>query len=455
MAQCMTQLKARCAGMTRVPRHLASRRSAYLPAATAHYSSWSSSAAVAAAPMEVDVAAPPVPVRREIDQRTRLTARRAQTPLSIEQCVKLGQSLSHRSLLKNLIFLNRELPVRFSRRILELDRLPRELKDTHPFISLSNNYMTSFEDLIRFSDNSQLSFLSPSVDEPEQLYFETEESTQRAVQQEYMKLLQATASRHKQDMVHMAYGISLFKYYMNQRGGGVVSDEIQEFLNSFNRGRLGIRIMIGHHLALQNQLLCPQSAPSNARRGTGISAAQKRKVGIIDPFCDIEALIQEATQSAQFVFFQHYNTVFPPQVHIEHAKQPGGRNIRFPVVPALLHHILFELLKNSMRATAEFHGLDMESYPEIVIKLSASEKDGLIIQIKDQGGGMPTGKTVRPFDYMFTTASNTVCIDFPSILNAYARLFGGDLSISSIPGSGTEATINIRPLVEQIERSTD
>ncbi|KAG0251316.1 hypothetical protein DFQ27_008845 [Actinomortierella ambigua] len=486
MAHCMTLPQARYAGMSRASRLLAARRPTCLPAAAAYYVSWSNSAAIAApaaagTDMDMDASTSPTPVRRPIDQRTRLTAGRAQTPLSIEQCVKLGQSLSHRSLLKNLIFLNRELPVRFSKRILELDRLPRELKDTHPFISLSNNYTTTFDDLIRFSDNSQL-----SVDEPEQLYFETEESTQRAVQQEYMTLLQDTANRHKQDVVHMAHGISLFKYYVNQRGGGVVSDEIQEFLNSFNRGRLGIRIMIGHHLALQNQLLNPHSSSassSSPRRGTGLSAAQQRKVGIIDPLCDIEALVQEATQSAQFVFFQHYNTVFPPQVHIEHAKQPGGRNIRFPVVPALLHHILFELLKNAMRATAEFHGLEMESYPEIEIKLSASEKDGLIIQIKDQGGGFPTGKVIRPFDYMFTTASNTVCLDFPSILNAvqtkpqtsatnenlplcgfgfglatsrlYARLFGGDLSISSIPGSGTVATVNLRPLEEQIERSAD
>lgn len=31
---------------------------------------------------------------------------------------------------------------------------------------------------------------------------------------------------------------------------------------------------------------------------------------------------------------------------------------------------------------------------------------------------MPSGKATKPFDYMFTTASNTVCIDFPSIMTA-------------------------------------
>lgn len=97
--------------------------------------------------------------------------------------------------------------------------------------------------------------------------------------------------------------------------------------------------------------------------GLAVSTTNSKRVGIIEPQCDIEALINNATQSAQFVFFQHYNTVFPPNVHIQHSKDIGGQRVRFPVVPALLHHILFELLKNSMRATAEFHGLDKMSYP--------------------------------------------------------------------------------------------
>lgn len=35
--------------------------------------------------------------------------------------------------------------------------------------------------------------------------------------------------------------------------------------------------------------------------------------------------------------------------------------------------------------------------------------------------GMPQETLAHPFHYMFTTASNTVCIDFPSILNAVEK----------------------------------
>ncbi|KAF9128735.1 hypothetical protein BGW39_004796 [Mortierella sp. 14UC] len=413
--------------------------------------------------------------------RIKLTASRAQTPLSIAQCLMLGQTLNTRSLLKNLTFLNRELPVRFSKRIVELSNLPSVLRRTEPIMNLIKNYSTSFSELQTYSDNSRLWFLSPNTHHREELELDDNEAFQTAVHKEYADLLQNITNRHKQDVVYMAHGISLFKRYQISRSEP--SEEIQHFLNSFNRGRLGIRIMVGHHLALQNQLFHPTGESSSSSYLSVPSSAQSRRVGIIEPECDIEALIQNATHSAQFVFFQHYSTVFPPNVHIEHAKELGGKKVRFPVVPALLHHILFELLKNSMRATAEFHGLDKMSYPDIEIKLLSNSAGDLDIRIKDHGGGMPPEHIVKPFDYLFTTASSTVCIDFPSIMTAlekkpqssamgenlplcgfgfglatsklYARLFGGDLTLNSTAGSGTEATIQLRRLEDQVEQLDD
>ncbi|KAF9158536.1 [Pyruvate dehydrogenase (acetyl-transferring)] kinase isozyme 4 [Mortierella sp. AD010] len=93
---------------------------------------------------------------------------------------------------------------------------------------------------------------------------------------------------------------------------------------------------------------------------------------------------------------------------------------------------------------------------------------------------MPSSKEEKLFNYMFTTASSTVYLDFPSIMTAvekkpvnatmgenlplcgfgfglatsrlYARLFNGDLTIKSIIGNGTEATIRLTRLEDQIEQ---
>lgn len=92
-------------------------------------------------------------------QRIKLTASRAQTPLSIAQCLMLGHTLNNKSLLKNLTFLNRELPVRFSKRIVELSNLPNELRSTEPIVNLIKNYTISFNELQAYSDNSRLGYV--------------------------------------------------------------------------------------------------------------------------------------------------------------------------------------------------------------------------------------------------------------------------------------------------------
>ena len=44
----------------------------------------------------------------------------------------------------------------------------------------------------------------------------------------------------------------------------------------------------------------------------------------------------------------------------------GRLDLTFPYVPTHLHYIMLELLKNSMRATVEWHGTDAD-YPPIKV----------------------------------------------------------------------------------------
>lgn len=59
--------------------------------------------------------------------------------------------------------------------------------------------------------------------------------------------------------------------------------------------------------------------------------------------------------------------------------------IEMGYVPSHLHHICFELFKNSMRATIELHG---SVEPPPIKILMTKGKDNVCIKISDQGPGL-------------------------------------------------------------------
>ena len=60
----------------------------------------------------------------------------------------------------------------------------------------------------------------------------------------------------------------------------------------------------------------------------------------------------------------------------------------FSYIPSMLRHILFELLKNSMRATIEEHENDDELPPIKVVISDGDSNSDIIMKISDDGGGI-------------------------------------------------------------------
>ena len=149
----------------------------------------------------------------------------------------------------------------------------------------------------------------------------------------------------------------------------------------------------------------------------------------------------------------------------------GRTDLTFPYVPSHISYILVELLKNSMRATIESHGIDL--MPNIKIIIADGEKnEDVVIKVSDEGGGIPRSNMNRIWSYLFTTAD-------PSMLNAilnnddnvrdfdmqiplaglgyglpiarnYARYFGGDLTIMSMEAYGTDSYIYLSRLNDRV-----
>ncbi|KAJ3177655.1 hypothetical protein HDU87_004408 [Geranomyces variabilis] len=270
--------------------------------------------------------------------------------------------------------------------------------------------------------------------------------------------------------------------------------EVQAFLNRFHANRVGVRILIGHHLALSN----PQS-----RRFPN-------HIGIVCTQTDTIAVAQEAAEDAAEICEQNFDGVAPP-VNIVVNSDTANSSCELVYIPSHMHHILFELLKNSMRATmmkyypgssgAEGAGAEGDrngstttstlpsssssssssssassfssasssssapiSPPPVTITITPTPTQ-ITIRVSDTGCGIPRAQLANVMTYAYTTASGGKAanqqqpphftgseLEAPMagfgyglpLAKLYARYFKGDLAISSVYGMGTDVDLVLR-----------
>lgn len=166
---------------------------------------------------------------------------------------------------------------------------------------------------------------------------------------------------------------------------------------------------------------------------------------LFHPNCDVIQVAKEAAESAQHLCYRKY--MVTPEIKISGYPTFKSTHVDccIPYIPTHLYHMLFELLKNSLRAVVEFHGETAKDYPPITVDVYKAKED-LTIKISDQGGGIPRNDLPKLFNYLFTTAvppeeiPRTSMNEAPMaglgyglpITRLYARYFGGDLKIASI-----------------------
>lgn len=88
--------------------------------------------------------------------------------------------------------------------------------------------------------------------------------------------------------------------------------------------------------------------------------SRKDYVGIICTKTNLADMAQEAIDNAKFICEDYYGLFRGPEVHL-HCK----KDLEFMYVPSHLSHMLFELLKNSLRAVVEQYGTECDEYPPI------------------------------------------------------------------------------------------
>jgi|UPI000581A2B2 pyruvate dehydrogenase kinase 2/3/4 len=323
-------------------------------------------------------------------------------------------------------FLRRELPIRLAHRIRDLEGIPL-LKDMASIQLVRDLYVKSFLELLSF-----------------------DKLIQSAEQEEgFAALIENIYDRHSKVLVQMAQGAYEFRSAVRQEKGAdgfELQEETHRFLDRFYLDRIGIRVLIGQYLALRQPPV-------------------ENYVGIICSHTSPYEIVKRAIDDAAFMCTRKYGDA--PEVIMS-----GRLDLTFPYVPTHLHYIMLELIKNSMRATVEWHGIDSPEFPPIkVIIADGADNEDVVIKVSDEGGGIPRSNMGKIWSYLFTTADPAIQagmvgtagakgqgqdhgIDSPlaglgyglPISRSYCRYFGGDLSIMSMEGFGTDAFVYLTRL---------
>lgn len=333
------------------------------------------------------------------------------SPLSIKQFIDFGLSACQR---KSFVFLRKELPVRLANIMKEINLLPDNLLRM-PSVSMVNDwYVRSFSEILEF---------------------EKTDVTDKVLDR-FCQSLVKIRNRHTDVVQTMAQGVLELKesHKIDQQ----TENSIQYFLDRFYMSRISIRMLINQHTLL-----------------FGGQLNDSRRVGCIDPHCDLTGVVKDAYENAKFLCDQYY-LASPDLIIKEHNEPERGAPIRIVYVPSHLYHMLFELFKNSMRAVIEHHGSDAEHHPPIEVTIVRGKED-ICVKVSDQGGGIPRSNTDLLFNYMFSTAPQPPKSDTHTaplagygyglpISRLYARYFHGDLVLLSCDGYGTDTIIYMKAL---------
>ncbi|KAJ6719938.1 hypothetical protein OIU79_007542 [Salix purpurea] len=341
-----------------------------------------------------------------------------QTGVSLRYMMEFGSIPTERNLLISAQFLHKELPIRIARRAIELETLPYGLSEKPAVLKVRDWYLDSFRDMVSFPE------IKGTNDE-----------------KEFTQMIKAIKVRHNNVVPMMALGVQQLKKGLGPKIVYEDLDEIHQFLDRFYMSRIGIRMLIGQHVELHN----PNPPP--------------HCVGYIHTKMSPVEVAQNASEDARAICLQEYGSA--PAVNIY-----GDPNFTFPYVPTHLQLMVFELVKNSLRAVQERY-MDSDKVSPPVRIIVADGIEDVTIKVSDEGGGIARSGLPKIFTYLYSTAKNPLDEDCDlgtgeavtmagygyglPISRLYARYFGGDLQIISMEGYGTDAYLHLSRLGDSQE----
>ncbi|KAE8733181.1 dehydrogenase kinase [Hibiscus syriacus] len=147
-------------------------------------------------------------------------------------------------------------------------------------------------------------------------------------EKEFTHMIKAIKVRHNNVVPTMDLGVQQLKKGMDPKIIYEDLDEIHQFLDRFYMSRIGICMLIGQHVELHK----PNPSPY--------------VVGCIHTKMSPVEVARNASERARAICLREYGTA--PDIVIY-----GDPSFTFPYVPTHLQLMVFELVKNSLRAVQE------------------------------------------------------------------------------------------------------
>ncbi|KAI0081785.1 alpha-ketoacid dehydrogenase kinase [Panus rudis PR-1116 ss-1] len=328
------------------------------------------------------------------NKQLELYASRSAQRLTLRQLVFFGRSMNEERLIKSANYVRTELPVRIAHRLRDMQALPYVVVTQEGVAKVYELYWSAFEKFRRY----------PPINTLEE-------------NDAFCAFLGGLLDDHATVIPNLSLGLSLSSPYL-------APDRLDSFMRRMLVSRISRRVLAEHHIALSH-------FAKSTRDG---EQSQKDHVGIIHTGLNVKECIDRCTMylrnrrtDADGDLVEGVNEADWSEVIVD-----GHLDTRFAYIRQHLEYIIFELLKNSLRATRLKHP-HARQLPPIGATIVAGENH-VMIRISDQGGGLSIPQIKSPSDlFSFSHVRNATRLED-------SRL--GALRTASSRREGVKATVD-------------
>jgi len=272
----------------------------------------------------------------------------------------------------------------------------------------------------------------------------------------HVRLLNMIKHKHLPDTATIALAFKRLCSEASERE----SQEIDQSLDEFFRSNIGINTLLDHSLAIHEH---PEGGPL---------------CGVVRDDVDVRSLVLDVCELGRELCERNFPHIpdapdHKIAVHCKRERLEFGADVNVDAVPSptvvgvphLIHAAMLEVVKNAMRATAEYaiaHNIEMQP---LHVAIAESDEEVCVL-FEDRGGGIPRRTAER---LLFGYCRSSAEVPHPPELEEsgrhasfsgadspiagfgvglpYARAqiqyFGGDLKVLSVPGLGTSACFHL------------